>query len=253
MNFEGSRFYDDDSVFGAYSRLRERTGSANDTLERPVILELLGEVGGHDFLDLGCGDAGFGKELLATGAASYLGVDGSQNMITQAGKTLEGTIGRVVRSELDEWTYPVASCSRVCARLSLHYVSNIGPLFQKIHRTLRPGGRFVFSVEHPVITSCDLSCDDVDTGQNWVVDNYFNRGKRVTRWLGANVVKYHRTVEDYFLALQAAGFTVESVRESNPVRSNFRSDETFVRRLRIPLFLFMAGVSRRNISNPTKG
>ena len=240
MGYEGSSFYDDDRVFDAYSRLRERAENANDTLERPLILELLGEVRGHDFLDLGCGDARLGGELLAIGAASYLGVDGSQNMVSQAGKALQGTTGRVVRSELEKWSYPVAGFSRVCARLSLHYVSDIEQLFEKIHRTLRPGGLFVFSVEHPVITSSDLACDEAKQRPAWIVDNYFSRGRRVTRWRGADVVKYHRTVEDYFVALQGSGFRVESVRESNPVRSNFQSDETFLLYRRIPLFLFMA-------------
>jgi hypothetical protein len=54
-SYEGSKFYDDDGVFANYSQLRANPESANDTLEAPVIRELLGDVRGHDFLDLGCG------------------------------------------------------------------------------------------------------------------------------------------------------------------------------------------------------
>lgn len=42
--------------------------------------------------------------------------------------------------------------------------------------------------------------------QEWIVDRYFDVGQRVTHWLGDQVVKYHRTVEEYFLGLQTAGF-----------------------------------------------
>ncbi|WP_334073772.1 hypothetical protein [Paenibacillus sp. A14] len=38
--------------------------NANDTLEKPVIWELLGDVSGKKVLDSGCGDARFGVELL---------------------------------------------------------------------------------------------------------------------------------------------------------------------------------------------
>lgn len=71
-----------------------------------------------------------------------------------------------------------------------------------------------------------------------VVDGYFEVGQRVTHWLGAQVVKYHRTVEEYFLGLQTAGFVVERLRESRPKRQWFTDEGTYRRRTRIPLFLF---------------
>ena len=54
------------------------------------------------------------------------------------------------------------------------------------------------------------------------------------------MVKYHRTVEEYFLGLQTAGFVVECLRESRPERQWFVHEETYQRRTRIPLFLFLA-------------
>ena len=109
------------------------------------------------------------------------------------------------------------------------------------HRALVAGGRFVFSVEHPVITSCDRAWQGQGPRQDWIVDNYFDTGLRVTAWLGQQVVKYHHTVEDYFLGLQRAGFVIESVREACPQRTRFTREEAYRRRMRIPLFLFLAG------------
>lgn len=240
LSYNGPQFYDNEGVFETYFQRRQRTESPNDTLERPMIRQLLGDVHGHDFLDLGCGDADFGKELLAAGASSYIGVDGSHNMIKRAERTLQGTQGRAVRAEIQDWSYPEHCCSRVCARLVLHYLPELEPVLRQAHSALRKGGLIVFSVEHPVITSCDHAWKDSGPRQDWIVDNYFNTGRRSTEWMGANVIKYHRTVEDHFLALQASGFRVESVRESRPVRANFGDEETFLRRQRIPLFLFMA-------------
>jgi len=123
----------------------------------------------------------------------------------------------------------------------LHYLSGLPHLCSLVHRTLRRNGLFVFSVEHPVTTSCDRAWGDSGLRQDWIVDDYFNTGRRVTTWMGARVIKYHRTVEDHFRALTDAGFAVESVRESRPERAHFTDEETFLRRQRIPLFLFMAG------------
>ena len=72
MIYEGARFYDDPQVFETYQRHRQRPENPNDTLEKPIIVELLGNVRGANILDLGCGDAAVGAELLTNGAASYL-------------------------------------------------------------------------------------------------------------------------------------------------------------------------------------
>jgi hypothetical protein len=79
------------------------------------------------------------------------------------------------------------------------------------------------------------------TIEHWIVDDYFDTGLRVTAWLGGRVQKYHRTVEDYFTTLQRSGFSVEHLRESCPQREHFPDEQTYARRMRIPLFLFLTG------------
>jgi hypothetical protein len=113
-------------------------------------------------------------------------------------------------------------------------------VFSKVFAALAPAGRFLFSVEHPVITSCDRSSALPGVRQDWIVDDYFDTGRRVVSWMGDEVVKYHRTVEDYFGTLSQAGFQVDQVRESRPRREVIGDEETYRRRLRIPLMLFFA-------------
>lgn len=45
----------------------------------------------------------------------------------------------------------------------------------------------------------------------------------------------HHTVEDYFMALQRAGFAVTALRESRPQRALFTDEKAYERRQRIPL------------------
>jgi predicted TPR repeat methyltransferase len=240
VTFDGPRFYDDPHVFARYRERRERADSPNDTLELPVMRELLGNPKGHDYLDLGCGDGHFARELLAAGATSYLGIDGSQNMVRAAQERLAGTMGRALLSTIETMTLSAESFDRVCSRLVLHYIEDLSPTFSTVRQSLRANGLFVFSIEHPVITSSAAAVTESGVRERWIVDDYFITGRRITKWMGGEVVRYHRTVADYFAAVQAAGMQVVALRESSPDRAQFSDEALFRRRQRIPLFLFIA-------------
>jgi SAM-dependent methyltransferase len=236
----GPGFYDDDEVFTTYVRHRRTANSPNETLEKPVILELVRPIAGQRILDLGCGDAEISLTLLDDGAVSYVGVEGSHKMALLAAQTLQGMAGEVIERRIEVWDYPTAAFDLVLARLSLHYIADLAPIFASVAQTLVPGGRLVFSVEHPVITSCDRGWAPGTQRQDWVVDDYFSTGIRVTNWLGGTVQKYHRTIEDYVRLLQSAGFRLDALREAHPRREHFQDESTHARRMRIPLFLIMA-------------
>lgn len=240
MAYDGPAFYDNDAVFQTYMRRRQRADNPNDTMEKPVILELIGDLAHQHILDLGCGDATFGREALANGCHSYLGVDGSRNMVSIAQHNLAGTSGRVIQAAIEDWEYPTQEFDLIVSRLVLHYINDIDVLLNKIYQALTDGGRFVFSVEHPIITSSDHAWQGTGKRQDWLVDNYFDPGQRITSWMGEQIIKYHRTVEGYFASLQRAHFRVESLREAMPQPEYFGHDEeTYQRRRRIPLFLIM--------------
>ena len=249
MAHDGPSFYDDEGVFEAYRQLRATPGNANDTLEGPAFHGLLGDVRGHDVLDLGCGDGAFGCELLASGAASYRGIDASRRMIERAELALRDTAARLRCVELDAWAREAegeeiaGSVSRACARLVLHYIVDLRPLLRAVHRVLRDDGLFVFSVEHPIQTSRMVTRSErLATG--WRVDDYFESGPRVSHWLGSEVVKYHRTLEEHVQALQESGFRIEGLRESAPSRALISDERTWRHRRSFPLFLVMSA-SRR--------
>jgi len=237
----GGAFYDDPESFERYRQHRAWSLSPNAVMEGPALLEELGPVGGLRILDLGCGDAQVGRELLDAGASRYLGIDGSHRMVDAAQRMLEGTAGEVVRCDIEDFAWPEGSFDLVLSRMALHYVADLGAVLRGCYRCLVPGGRLLLSVVHPVITSHDARGGSTEPRQNWVVDDYFLTGTRDQQWLGARIVWHHRTVEDYVSALLDAGFTLTGLRECAPRRELFDDEAEYQRRLRIPLVLLLSG------------
>jgi SAM-dependent methyltransferase len=237
----GGSYYDDPEVFQRYTRVHDSPGRTNPThvMEEPAVLAEIGDPAGLEVIDLGCGDAHFGRSLLTAGAASYLGIDGSRNMIERARQNLRGTSGRVELRDLESFQAPPGSVDLVTSRLALHYVEDIAPVLAAVSLALRSGGRFVMTVVHPVITAHDNRPAGPRT--TWTVDDYFDIGPRRWAWFGGRVTWHHRTVEHYAQSLLGAGLSITGLRECEPVDERFGGDvEELARRRRVPLFLLLA-------------
>lgn len=232
-------FFDKANIQEIYQAHRKRLDNPNDTLENPVFLELAGALQHLDIIDLGCGDALFGQEALAKGAGSYLGIELSKEMVELAKANLLGTTGKVRHERIEDWRAEPEQANLACSRLSLNYIEDLSPVFREVYKALRAGGRFVVSIEHPVISS---NYAHVETGlrTSWVVDDYFKSGARVHTWHGEEVTKYHHTLEGWLWLFKDAGFQILDIRESHPQKENFQDIDEYERRLRIPLFLFVS-------------
>lgn len=239
----GGAFYDQPGVFEHYRKGPEGLSNPVVVMEEPALIDELGSVAGLRVLDLGCGDGALGGVLLDGGCRSYLGIDGSERMVEAARATLRGTAGEVVHADIEDFSASADTYDLVVSRLALHYVEDLRSVLRATHGCLSRGGRVVFTVVHPVITSHDARQSTGELRASWVVDDYFIAGPREQRWLGGSVVWHHRTVEAHVDALRQAGFALTAVRECEPSPERFGSNEAeFTRRRRIPMFLLLAGV-----------
>jgi SAM-dependent methyltransferase len=242
MEYNGASAYDNDQFFENYITRRNRDESPNNRIEKPVLLELIGDIEGKRVLDLGCGDAKFGMELLQNSCISYDGVEGSENMVNEAIKNLKGTKGKVHHSSMEKWNFQTENYDLVVSRLALHYLADLRDVVKGVHRSLTKNGRFIFSVQHPVLLSSIKSAEASPSKTDWIVDDYFISGKRVEPWIDKSVVKYHRTVEEYYQLLKQVGFKIDDLREGTPRIEEFKNESEYKRRMRIPLFLMFSCV-----------
>ncbi|MGB6406464.1 MAG: class I SAM-dependent methyltransferase [Planococcus donghaensis] len=237
MEFKGSSVYDEQEFLSNYLQRRNRVDSPNNSIEKPVMYDLLEGVQDKRILDLGCGDAEFGKELIELGALYYQGVEGSEQMSKLASQNLEGLQGEITKSTMESFDFPQEHFDIVTSRLAIHYLIEVEEFFHNIHNSLKSGGQFVFSVQHPLTTSSFESKKTGERRGNWIVDDYFIEGERHEPWIDKIVVKHHRTIESYFASLTKAGFTITGLREGMPRRQDFHDEEEYERRKRIPVIL----------------
>jgi SAM-dependent methyltransferase len=155
-NERGGTFYDRPGVLDSYLTHRhEDIASPNRVMEEPAFLKVLGDPGGKRIVDLGCGDGSFAEHLLAAGAESYIGIDASGGMISRAAQQVTDARATFRVGDIEDLAPGAFQVDLVTARMSLHYVADLSGLIARARTWLSPGGRLIFSVVHPVITSHD--------------------------------------------------------------------------------------------------
>lgn len=100
-------------------------------------------------LEIGCG-TGKNTGLLAEIGESVLGLDFSEEMLTQAKEKASAAHVRFEQADLLK-RWPVEACSYdlVVCNLVLEHIEALGPIFEQAAEALRPGGQFYVSEFHP--------------------------------------------------------------------------------------------------------
>lgn len=117
-----------------------------------------------------------------------------------------------------------------------------------MNRCLSAGGRFVFSVEHPVFTAQgaqEWHCDAQGNHLHWPVDSYFSEGVRKAVFLGEEVMKYHKTLTTYVNGLLQNGFELLELVEPQPEPGLLEAYPEIMRdELRRPMMLIVSARKR---------
>lgn len=176
--------------------------------------QLLGDVAGRRVLEIGCGSAPCARWLRRAGAV-VVGLDLSAGMLARAAELNRSTGVQVPLVQADAAALPVmdASVDLACSAFGgLPFVADVAAVLAEVARVLRPGGRFVASVNHPLRWPFPDSPDPEDLR---VVSSYFDRTAYVeTDEDGATLyVEHHRTVGDWVRAVVGAGLVLTDLVE----------------------------------------
>ena len=212
------QIYDDPEFFKAYSQMDRSKYGLSAAGEWHQLKKLFSDVHNMTVLDLGCGYGWHSKYCAEHGAASVLGIDASAAMIAEAEKRNHDPSITYQVCALEDYDYPAETYDLVISNLVLHYVENLDAVYRKVYGSLKPGGIFLFNIEHPTFTAApgqDWICQDGKPA-HWPVDLYFYPGVRETTFLGCTVKKYHHTLTQILGGLIDSGFELEAVEEAMP-------------------------------------
>ncbi|MDQ1584753.1 MAG: hypothetical protein QOH80_118, partial [Actinomycetota bacterium] len=168
---------------------------------------LLGEVSGRRVLEVGCGAAQCARWLAARGAEP-VGIDLSGAMLAAGRRIGRATDLEVPLVQADAQRLPFAAGSfdLACSAYgALPFVADSAGVMTEVARVLRRGGRWVFSVTHPIRW---VFPDDAGEAGLVARDSYFDRTPYVEQEPDgtATYVEHHRTLGDRVRELVSAGF-----------------------------------------------
>ncbi|WP_267550564.1 bifunctional 2-polyprenyl-6-hydroxyphenol methylase/3-demethylubiquinol 3-O-methyltransferase UbiG [Rhizobium rhizogenes] len=234
--------YDDPGFFEGYSRLQRSVEGLAGAAEWPAIRALLPDLHGLDVIDLGCGFGWFCRWAAEQGAANVLGLDVSDKMLDRARVETKDERIRYGRADLEKLELPKASFDLVYSSLAFHYIEDFAGLLANIRQSLKPGGRLIFSIEHPIYMAPRQPewLTDADGGKTWPLNAYQIEGKRLTNWLAEGVVKQHRTMSTTLNLLIKSGFAIAHVEEWSPSDQDLALHPDWVIERERPMFLLIS-------------
>lgn len=203
---------------------RRAPSSLSDFTGRPPVFELCGDVRGLAIIDLGCGEGYCARELAGRGAGHVQGVELSAEMVELA-QAQERELGQGIAYRQGDVTALIdadASYDLALGVFVYNYVTvaQMRASFAEVHRVLRSGGQFVFSVPHPAFAwirtqrTPPFYFDVGDSGYFTGRDRQHQGAIHRRDGTALPVQMVHKTLSDYFDGLRAAGFAaMPEVRE----------------------------------------
>lgn len=181
-------------------------------------LQLLGDVHGLQVLDFGCG-GGQACIALARQGALVTGLDISSQQLAFAERQVlaaQVQVQFLLGSSERLAQLPVAAWDLILSIYAFHYLPDLPECLAACQRCLRPGGRLVFSLDHP-LRNCfyDQAEQELTPYPN---RNYFDHSP--LRWrfpeTAVTLQSYHYTMSQWVTLLHNAGFAIERLVEPQP-------------------------------------
>ena len=213
----------------------------------PNLMRIVAPGNGMRILDLGCGEGYFARMFYSAGAM-VVGADIADTLIEKA-KRQSGNIDYHVADATKGFSFAAdQSFDAVVCVLALQNMEKLESVFKECARVLKPGGRIIFVLNHPVFRipkRTSWGWDDQNKIQYRRVDAYLSaRSEKIDMSPGGGSSEvtwsFHRSLQDHMKALAGAGFAITKIEEwisHKKSEKGPRAEAEDTARKEFPLFL----------------
>lgn len=181
-------------------------------------LTLLPPISDARILEIGCGCGQSLEWLGSRGAAELWGLDLSARQVALAQDRLSGSRQpvRLFESPMERNPgIPTGYFDLVFSIYALGWTNDLPRTLMHVTDYLRPGGRLVFSWEHPAYGGLEYECGKYYAARSFEIEG----PQHHEHWSGVPMVLYRRTLGTFVNALLGAGLIIERLVERSDTRS----------------------------------
>lgn len=195
------------------------TNGADPEYEEQIIPLAVEELAGFDrVLDVGCGDGQISRALAARGS-SVVGIDPTARNLEVAAERGGGPEYRLATA--DRLPFGDAEFDAVVACLVFEHIDDLDEAIAEVARVLRPGGRFSFFLNHPLLQTPGSGWIDdhmvEPPEQYWRIGPYLVETESIEEVeLGVHIRFLHRPLSRYVNSLIAHGLAIGRMLEPSP-------------------------------------
>ena len=198
--------------------------------------------GAADVLDVGCGDGQVSRLAVRGGATRVVGVDPTWNQLVTATARAGGPV--YARSGAAALPLRSASFDAVVACLVFEHIRDVDAAIAEVGRVLRPGGRFLFFLNHPLLQTPSSGWIDDQVldppEQYWRIGPYLVEDETIEEVEKDVFIPFiHRPLSRYVNAMAGAGLLIERMEEPAPPAGFLARAQEYEAAATIPRLLFL--------------